>query len=634
MRGSRIGVGIVVGFLAFVLSSTAFAQLPPGIPRQETLIVDQIFRYSVPNNFNVWMPGAGPTPTRQGLVFDTLWYVEQETGEWINALAKERPIYNKDFTKMTVKLREGIYWSDGVEFTADDVVFTVKTLTEHPQMSWGAELDVYVKDVYKTDDYTVVFELKKPHPRFHYLFTVRYNAVYIMPKHVWKDVEGPTKYAFFPPVSLGPYVFENADVAGYWELFKRREDWERTTVGVLEGKPTPKYILTIFYGPSEKKVMAMTQHQLDLFMNVDYEAFKALLQKDPYARSWYKEFPWAWPDELDRRYFGFNLEKFPYNIKDVRWALTLALDIVELQTEYLGGTTRVTPIPQPATPFYMKHYHKPLKSWLKNFQIEIEDGNYFKPYDPNVPEKIAEWARNQGYEVPREPEALEKMFGIGWWKHAPEVAERLLKKHGFSRNKEGKWLLPNGDPWKFKIIAAPDEVDVFRLAIGAADQWKDFGIQVEVRSLERDPYYTTNSLGDFTCTSAWAGVGLASGVLDKWPNIYQFHSRFYRPSGESTVGGFGANNIRVKSKELDQLIEKMGSLPPKSPKILELGKEFMKFWTENMWDITTVSFKKFVTEDEYYWTHFPTAEDPYGQPSYWFMGGRFVLPHLKSTGRK
>ncbi len=49
-----------------------------------------------------------------------------QTGEWINALVAEEPEYNEDFTKMTIKIREGIYWSDGIPFTADDVVFTVK----------------------------------------------------------------------------------------------------------------------------------------------------------------------------------------------------------------------------------------------------------------------------------------------------------------------------------------------------------------------------------------------------------------------------------------------------------------------------------------------------------------------------
>ncbi len=245
-----------------------------------------------------------------------------------------------------------------------------------------------------------------------------------------------------------------------------------------------------------------------------------------------------------------------------------------------------------------------------------------------MPAKVAEWAKQKGYTVPSDPEKLVDLFGIGWWQYAPDVAEKLLKKHGFKKEQD-KWLLPDGTPWKITIIAAPDEVDVYRLAIGAADQWGRFGIEV-------DPYYTRNIVGDYDCISAWGmggGFG-ASATLDKWPFIYMLHSDFYKPTGERTVGGFGGNRLRVKSPELDKLIDEMGALPPADPRVLEMGKEFLKLWTENMWSISTISFKKFITEDEYYWTNFPTSENPYAQPCYWFMGGRFVLPHLQATGQK
>ena len=104
-------------------SSSTKSQLPVDVPRQDVFVVDQIFRYSIVENFNLWMPGP-PSPTRQGLIMDTLWYIDQETGEQINALASQAPVYNEDFTQMTVKLRPSVYWSDGVEFTADDLVFT------------------------------------------------------------------------------------------------------------------------------------------------------------------------------------------------------------------------------------------------------------------------------------------------------------------------------------------------------------------------------------------------------------------------------------------------------------------------------------------------------------------------------
>ena len=40
------------------------------------------------------------------MLMDALWYVDPQTGEWINALAAEEPEYNEDFTKMTIKIRK------------------------------------------------------------------------------------------------------------------------------------------------------------------------------------------------------------------------------------------------------------------------------------------------------------------------------------------------------------------------------------------------------------------------------------------------------------------------------------------------------------------------------------------------
>ncbi len=185
---------------------------------------------------------------------------------------------------MVVELREGIYWSDGEPFTADDVVFTVQTLLANSGMRWSAQLNLFVSEVYKEDDYTVVFELKQPNSRFHTFFTARYDAVYIMPEHVWSNVANPMQFRFWPPVSLGQYVVRDADPAGYWELFELREDWERTSVGQVVGKPGPKYVLTIFYGPNERKVIAMAQHELDLLIDLDIEAFQALINRSETAR--------------------------------------------------------------------------------------------------------------------------------------------------------------------------------------------------------------------------------------------------------------------------------------------------------------------------------------------------------------
>lgn len=607
------------------------SQLPVNVPREQVYVVDQIFRYSTANNFNLLVPNGPPNPTRQGLVFDTLWYLDQNSGDWINSLASDKPTYNADWTQMTVPLRQGVMWSDGVEFTSDDVVFTVQSLMNTPGLFFSAEMKLYVKDVSAPDKYSVVFNLNEPNPRFHLYFTTRYNAVYIVPKHTWQGQDMNT-YTNYPPVSLGAYTVQDADPNGYWELFKLRDDWQKTTPGIITGQSGPPYLLTIFYGGVQQKVIAMSRHDLDVLFDLDYEAFKPLIDSTASARSWFQDFPWAYTNELDTRVFGFNHTMAPYDNKEVRWALALALDIVGLQTQYVGGVAKVTPIPIPTSPLHMSLYHVPMVPWLQSLSIDVGNGETFQPYDQDVPTKIAAWAQQQGYNVPTDPDGLRDRFGIGWWKYAPDVATKLLQKNGFTKDSSGMWHLPDGSPWKITFIVAVDENDAYRLALGAQDQWKQFGIDVQVDGLERTPWQTRQNTGDFVATSAWAQFQV-NAMADIWQGLSAEHSRFFTPIGQSTQGNGSANPWRFKLPELDTVIDQMGKLSPDDPQVLDLGRQAMQLWVSNMLTITTVSFKKFITQDQFYWQGFPTAENPTRQPLYWFMGGRFTFPLLTPTPR-
>ena len=101
---------LVVASLATWLALPARAQdFIAGIPRNETLIIQGGAAQNA-DWFNLWAPGGGAnTNGQQQLTSDTLWFINPEGGKdaWQNALATEPPIYNADFTQMTVKLRRG-----------------------------------------------------------------------------------------------------------------------------------------------------------------------------------------------------------------------------------------------------------------------------------------------------------------------------------------------------------------------------------------------------------------------------------------------------------------------------------------------------------------------------------------------
>ena len=600
----------------------ASSLLPVDVPREELFVADQIFRYNVAGNYNLHT-NTSSTPHRHALMMETFWYRDQETGELLYGVAKSDPSYNDDFTTMQVDLRDNVNWSDGTQFTADDVVFTIETIVGNDQLSWSPDLNLWVESIEKLDDFSVLFTLKDPNPRFHSLFEARWNGVYMMPKHIFETVDDLASFTFDDPVVLGTYLPIDFDPNGFWELFEIREDWDKTPAGITVGKPGPKYVLTIFYGDSTKKAIAMARHELDVFFDADFEAFKSVIDTTPSFRSWYKDFPWAYPNEVSTRQLAFNLDNPIYANRDVRWALTLALDLVDMQTNYIGGVAKVTAFPVPPTAVLMEKYHDPLEAWLTDFEIEVEPGTMYKAYDPTIPDQIRAWAEEQGYTVPGESR---EVFGTGWWKYAPDVAERLLLKNDFSRDGDGKWLLPDGTPWTINLQSPPDENDAFRMANAARDQWSEFGINVDLQGLERSVWSQNSAMGQYDIYTPWVTFALASG--DAWPQIQSLRPDRYAPIG-TDVRTTGGTNYRVNDPEIGTFIEKMEAVSPDSEENFELVREFLKYWTNEAYFITQIGFKKFVTWDELYWTGFPTSENPVYQPLYWFHGGKFTIEILE-----
>ncbi|HRA68426.1 MAG TPA: ABC transporter substrate-binding protein, partial [Caldilinea sp.] len=142
-------------------------EIQPGVLRSETLILENpTGRVTPADDFNRWRPGSMTASTGlQQIGLDALWYIDPDAGidgVWDNALAAEKPIYNDDFTQMTVKLREGLYWSDGVEFTADDLYYTVDTQMKIPGFNSSGTFNGNIESMEMPDKYTVVFTLKEP----------------------------------------------------------------------------------------------------------------------------------------------------------------------------------------------------------------------------------------------------------------------------------------------------------------------------------------------------------------------------------------------------------------------------------------------------------------------------------------
>ena len=364
---------------------------------------------------------------------ETFWYRDQETGERLYGAAKSDPVYNADFTQMKVDLRDNIFWSDGVQFNADDVVYTIETIKANNQLAWNADLNLWVDSIEKTGRFQRAVqpqEAESPLP-----LPVRSpleRRLYDAEAHLREGERPGDLHSLKSRWCWARTCRPKFDPNGFWELYQIRDDWQKTPAGITVGQPGPKYVLTIFYGDSTKKAIAMSRHELDVFFDADFEAFKSVIEFHAHLPLVVQRLPLGLPERSRLPATCLSTSTIrTLRIKDVRWALTLALDVVDMQTNYIGGVAKVTVIPVAPTGALMKLYHDQLEEWLKNLEIEIEPGTKYKPYDPTIPDQIAAWATKQGYTVPGKPRDV---FGTGWWKYAPDVAEKLLIKNGFKKD--------------------------------------------------------------------------------------------------------------------------------------------------------------------------------------------------------
>jgi ABC-type transport system substrate-binding protein len=134
-----------------------------GLPRSETFIAGILTGHiGAPGNFNEWVGWKWRDRGMQNLANEPLWSVDFATGEIINGLAAGDPVYNEEFTEVTIPLREGVAWHDGEPFTSADVVFTIELIMSNEGFNAHNNLVENVASVSAPDDYTVHFELTQP----------------------------------------------------------------------------------------------------------------------------------------------------------------------------------------------------------------------------------------------------------------------------------------------------------------------------------------------------------------------------------------------------------------------------------------------------------------------------------------
>ncbi len=557
---------------------------PEEITREETLIFDiDGGRVVDPEMWNPFVPGNRRDQGYHQAIIEPLFILNYQTGEiepWLGESFKS----NETFDVWTLKLREGIKWSDGEDFNADDVVFTINMLLENaPELVYSAEIATWVESVEKLDDLTVQFNLKDPNPRFQLdYWSVRiWGGPSILPEHIWADQDPLTFNNYDPdkgwPVFTGPYTLESVGPTEF--IYMRDDDWWGAEAG-WKPLPEPKRLIWTWAGPEETRAALMADAQLDSLMDITLGALQAMEARNPNVITWFEDMPRAWVPDPCSRTFELNHTVKPWDDKEMRWALNYAIDrdqIVEIAYE---GTT-------------------------------LKSRHFFPAYPPL--DRYVDLAIDAGvYDLDQ------------LWEHNPGKAVGIIESKGWELGDDG-YYYKDGEQLSLDITTHEAFIEKQRIAQVLVEQFQDIGINATNRNEAGGTWNENFQYGRFESRMGWQTCG---SVNEPWASMDTFNTRWLKPVGERA----DFDQWRWSGDAADEysaIVDEIGMLPLGDPKIDDLFVEATAIWFNELPVIPITQAKKIIPFDTTYWTNWPTFENDYIHPPTWWQHTHAIIHNLE-----
>lgn len=624
--------------IAVTSISVVFAQemTDVGTPRSETVIFQTFDRQTAtPDLHNPLMNYAIWRGFRE-LGWGYLWETDTGTGESYPEVAAEMPIpLNDEFTSFEVRLKEGVYWSDGEEFNADDVIFTLDTYFSDESDNftyWGVpRIKAYVADYEKIDDYTVRIDTVNPAFDFSTVLGVYTwgSAFNIIPEHIFSQQENLAEFRNTNPVTLGPYVISEFDPNGFWQLWELREDWERSAWGWMDDDGyMPQYILYKDYGPEETRSLSFVQNQYDVDTFMSPDGIKAAQGRNEHIETFSPQLPYHNMDDACSYGILMNLQKAPYDIPEVRWAMALSIDLASVGINSLSGEFKASPLPMVDTQILNPIYFEPLLPFLRD--LELSTG--YKPFNEGFAGTLADNLRAIGTDesqIPQGEEALSTAFGVGWWNFDPAEAENLLLSVGFTKNDAGQFVKPDGEPWVIDFVIPGDWNKVMqRVGFSIADSWRTAGLEVNVRQVDNAEFgVVQNTNSERETLLQWTNCIFNPNYLNSWNNVLL---EYVNPA-DSTDTNVG-NQYQWSNQTVNDLVEQSKQLETTTEEFYDIGRQIIQEFVTDMAYINLMNIPTTIPTNNYYWTGWPKQDDYYAVPYSWWSSIKSVISRLEPSG--
>lgn len=578
-----IKAGLGIAALSVMVTAALPAIAQDRVPRERTLILmpddGGAPQFRNPGQLNPYLPSNLTFRWSGGPIMEPLFYYNSLRDELIPWVAESFE-YNEDFTQITVQLRNGVTWSDGESFTADDVLYTYNMLLENGRGDGGLMFSSDVADrvasVEAPDDLTVVINLTRPDSRYAYRHLINHfgKGLFWLPEHVWADQD---------PLTFTNYAEDGSlpVVTGAWQVARstpeqivldRREDWWGASTGFRE-MPDVERVINIPKTSHDRAAQLVVAGDVDMTGDlVSAPLTKSVVEGSDSVTTFsgdgppYGNLDW-WPNSLYMNHMTGQWD-------DVRLRRAMnhyvnAQQLVDIA--YLGAN------PVSLTPF-------PAFGSMAPY---IEDA-----------------------------EELAVQYGVGQFD--PAAGDALMEEMGYAKNGDGMWERDGTT-----VTGSFHGLALFE-AVGPiiAQQLRDAGIDVEFVA-------NTDSRGLMVEGRTELSIfGHRGGVADPYDTLDLYHCKNALPIGEPIL-----ILDRWCDEEYSAIVDQIGLIAPDDPQMRPLVRQAMEIWYEAAVEVPLNQWVHRIPYNTTYWTNYPTTENPYMQPAFWFGSGQFgyVLHNLEAV---
>ncbi len=589
---SRFGkVLLRVGVFALALASvTPAAAAPTEAPanqaaRKDILVIPSNVNIPAPDVWNPYIPGVFILQGMNQNLMEPLFMLNYETGN-IDGWLAESSSHNDAQTEWTVTLRNGTEWSDGKPLTSDDVVFTINMLKTHaPLLNWSGAVKQWVQSVDAPDDRTIHFVLTGPNPRFvmENLAGTTSQAIVPLPRRVWDGVDPVTFKNSWNngtgAIFSGPYVVARFSSTEF--DYKRNDNWWGAKSGAFK-LPAPLEIRRPWVGDDATNNQMLANNESDIGGAANPSTQASLVAQNSKIKTYSGNQGWVDPCP---RMLTLNNMVSPWDKKAMRWGLSYALNrrqIVDVVYEGAGGDA--------ATSTFIFPTYKALQPYADAAKDTLAPIGEF-----NL-DKSAQMFQSQGYTLD---------------------------------SGSGKYVGPDGTTLSLDVVGPPFMEPWGRMVV---QQLNAAGVDANLRLIEWGIFRDQTGRGNFTGAVDWDGCG---STVEPWFGMNRYNKSWVNPIG--TAGTEYVDNTsnagRWSNDQYSALLDQMGSLPLGDPRVMDLYKQAVAIWADELPDIPLVQTPVLPLFNTTYWTNWPTADNNYVQPpSHWEHFLR-VLVELKPAAQ-